>query len=219
MFTLGVSFAQPTNIMKKFALFMLVGLLANQLAFAQPVAGQKYLELRNLYWQTVNRTDNQPFGLDIASINSGINIGAGKMFNDHYSAGLLLFAGYNQNRISDNLGGSSFENALGFGLQVYGRRWYPLAKKMRLHADMAAGYQAQRPQQTGRYESIDRIFLELSPGFSWFFHPRWAFQARMPLLNLQYQSTSRPNTREEFTLLSFQPNIFSAQWGMTFWLK
>lgn len=198
---------------------MLVGLLANQLAFAQPVAGQKYLELRNLYWQTVNRTDNQPFGLDIASINSGINIGAGKMFNDHYSAGLLLFAGYNQNRISDNLGGSSFENALGFGLQVYGRRWYPLAKKMRLHADMAAGYQAQRPQQTGRYESIDRIFLELSPGFSWFFHPRWAFQARMPLLNLQYQSTSRPNTREEFTLLSFQPNIFSAQWGMTFWLK
>lgn len=205
--------------MKKFALFLLLGLMANRLVFAQPVAGQKYLELRNLFWQTDNRTNNQPFGLNISSISSGINVGAGKMFSDHYSAGLLLFAGYNQNRISDNVGGSRFENALGFGLQVYGRRWYPLAKKMRLHADMAAGYQALRPQQAGRFESSDRAFLELSPGFSWFFHPRWAFQARIPLLNFQYQSTSGSNSSEQFTLLSFQPNLFSAQWGMTFWLK
>lgn len=206
---------QPTNIMKKFALFLFIGLLANHLAFAQPVVGQKYLELRQL-WLTgseLNANGNLGFGNNRA-FQAWTTIGMGKMLTENYSAGAMLNLGYgiseNQNILNQN-----FQ----FGLQVYGRRWYDLTNKFKLHADMQAGYLGQKPVLAGEILGSDQLYLGLVPGISWFFHPRWAFQARVPLLSLDFSrryNNARTTTNAE---LRFNPNLFAPNWGMTFWLK
>jgi len=201
--------------MKKFALFFILGLLANQLVFAQPVAGQKYLELRQLSFNGNEQNTNAVPGLGSSrGFHASTTIGMGKMFTENYSAGALLTLGYtlNENQNITN-------NAYQFGLQVYGRRWYDLSNKFKLHADMQADYLGQKPGWASSLQGFDQLQLSLVPGISWFFHPRWAFQARVPLLSLNFSRAYVNDITRTSADLRFNPNLFAPNWGMTFWLK
>ncbi len=201
--------------MKKFALFLLLGLLANQLVFAQPVAGQKYLELRQLSFNGNEQNANGIFGSGSnLGFHASTTFGMGKMFTDNYSAGALLTLGYTLNDYQNLI-----NEAYQFGLQLYGRRWYDLTNKFKLHADMQAGYFGQKPGWASSLQGRDQLDLALIPGISWFFHPRWAFQARVPLLSLNFSRAYTNNITTTNVDLRFNPNLFAPNWGMTFWLK
>lgn len=201
--------------MKKFALLLFIGLLANQLAFAQPVVGQKYLELRQLSFNGSELNANGTLGVgNNRTFQASTTIGMGKMLTENYSAGAMLTLGYRLNE-NQNILNQSFQ----FGLQVYGRRWYDLTNKFKLHADMQAGYVGQKPVWAGDIQGSDQLYLGLVPGISWFFHPRWAFQARVPLLSLDFSRSYNNTGTTTNSDLRFNPNLFAPNWGMTFWLK
>lgn len=196
-------------------MILLVGLLANHLAFAQPVAGQKYLELRQLSFTGTEQNANGIFGfVNNRAFQAATTIGMGKMLTESYSAGALLTLGYGMNE-NQNILNQNFQ----FGLQVYGRRWYDLTNKLKLHADMQVGYLGQKPVWASNIQGSDQLYLGLVPGISWFFHPRWAFQARVPLLSLDFSRSYNNMATNTNANLRFNPNLFAPNWGMTFWLK
>ena len=201
--------------MKKFALILFFGFLANHFAFAQPVAGQKYLELRQLSFNGIERNANGVFGFgNNRDYQVSTTFGMGKMLTENYSAGALLTLGYTLNETQNII-----NEAYQFGLQVYGRRWYDLSNKFKLHADMQAGYLGQKPGWASILQGYDQLQLSLVPGISWFFHPRWAFQARVPLLSLNVSRSYANDVTTTNADLRFNPNLLAPNWGMTFWLK
>ncbi len=206
---------QNKHHMKKACIVLALFLFTSLLALAQPALGDRYLELRQLYLNNNNNNDNRPFiGGQARSVSIGTTVGMGKMLSPTYSAGVLVQLGYlftEQN--------ASASDALQFGLLAYGRRWYDLGKKCKLHADMEAGYSASRPFETGVLNGNDQLSLGLQPGISWFFHPRWALQARIPLLGMSYSRQYGNGTDQWSTRLNYSPNLFSANWSMTFVLK
>lgn len=200
--------------MKKFALFLLLGLMANQLVIAQPVAGQKYLELRQFSLDRGNQINTAPFGSESRYFGFNTTFGMGKMYNDHYSAGILLSAGYLLNEQQNQL-----NQSIRFGLHVYGRRWYDLSNKFKLHADMQVGYQGEKPLMASALVGSDQLSLGLVPGLSWFVHPRWALQARIPFLSMNLWRNYSPISTVSRSSFDFNPNPFAPNWNITFWLK
>lgn len=164
----------------KITFLLLFLILSGFAAWAQPTVGQKFLTLRDFNFtaeEELNRSGT------VSSIGSDVifnlHLQAGMMLSENRSVGVGLISQVNSRSIS------VFEQTERLGVSAFVRQWFPLQNQFYLHADLyvSGSYAGRRTSDKSLHAD-----LGLTPGMSWFFHPKWSLEGRLVGLQLNYRN-------------------------------
>lgn len=177
---------------------------------AQPTVGQKYLTLRNFNFSVQNNVDEQALRLVSTTVTSlNLHIQGSKMVSENHSVGVGLMGGINRVAPANSL---SLQQTLSIGASVFVRQWFAVRKQFYLHLDLQTSI-----SYSGGFAS-DKTFnaeLGLMPGISWFFHPKWSLEGRLPGGQLYYRGRRTYFTADRVIGTSYNVNPLQMQFAIS----